>query len=514
MKATLHYILRTDRPRPDGSAIIYLRLTIDRRNKPMFSMYRNIPLKGKYKHLTLEQIESYPIRREQGDLTTVTRDELYCWDKAKGRALRGFGSSESLNQFLNEEMVRAEDIINDLAKRRKPLTADIFIRAFKKTNTDLTFYDYCHQQVVVNMGNTYAEDTIKGYMAQINKLEKFKPGIRMGDIDYKLLTNYFNWVQRPISKGGLGNIPSTANKNMKVIRTMILLAIKNDDFPEEHYPFKNFRISERSSELTSRDFLEPEEILKLEALLAKYYPPKSADPNRLSKEEWQERMEAGILTTTQYETLRSFLFACYTGLRFRDMSLFDAQEHVQGKWVENPYTFEKKFRHYVDVQAMHKTGKALIVPLIDKALLLLDLKKQGATFKVISNQKTNANLKCIAKLAGINKKLTFHVARHTFATTCFTYGIPAEVGQRLLGHKSEKFIKVYTHLTQNRLFHEMDKVNSGFNEHEQLLQVVHKQTDPEVKKMPNKNLQRLIALLGEMDDDKIAKIETIAKVVG
>ena len=48
MKATLHFILRTDRPRPDGSAIIYLRLTINRRNKFVLSIYRNIPLKKQY----------------------------------------------------------------------------------------------------------------------------------------------------------------------------------------------------------------------------------------------------------------------------------------------------------------------------------------------------------------------------------------------------------------------------------------------------------------------------------
>src|SRR5688572_14683799 len=122
MKATLQYIIRIDRPKQDGSATIYLRIIINRRNKLMFSMHRNIPLKPKYKNLTLEQNEGYPVKADSAH--AIVRDDLYCWDKAKGRATRGFGSSETLNQFLNEEMVRAEDIINDLAKRRKPLTAE------------------------------------------------------------------------------------------------------------------------------------------------------------------------------------------------------------------------------------------------------------------------------------------------------------------------------------------------------------------------------------------------------
>lgn len=519
MKANLHYILRTDRPRPDGSALVYLRVIINRRNKPMLSMYRNVPLKAKYKNLSIEQIEKYPVKRDPDDLTTITRDELYCWDKAKGRATRGFGSAESLNQFLNEEIVRADDIINDLGKRKKPLAPDSFRRAFKKDNVDKPFYEYCHEQLVVNKDSTLSEETIDGYMYVITKLDRYKPGVRMEQLDFKFLSSYYNWMQRPVADGGLGNMRSTANKNMKTIRTMLLLAIKNDDFLEQHYPFKSFRIGDTMSELTSRDFLEPEEILKLEEVLGKYSPPSNTNYKRVKSEERKSRREQGILSTSEYETLKNFLFACYTGLRYRDMFLLDAQKHINGKWVQNPYTFKKSFRYYIDIEAMHKTGKSLIVPLIDKAIALVDVKKIGLAFLVTSNQKTNKNLKRIATLAKINKVLSFHVARHTFATTCFTYGIPAEVGQRLLGHKSEKFIKIYTHLTQNRLFHEMDKVNKGFNEHEQLLRVVHSQEGipteipDNMVKIENSKLRKLMDFLSKMDDDKIDKIEAIAKVV-
>jgi len=326
-------------------------------------------------------------------------------------------------------------------------------------------------------------------------------------------------MQRPVSEGGLGNMRSTANKNMKTIRTMLLLAIKNGDFMVEHYPFKDFKIGETMSELTSRDFLEPEEIMKLEDLMAKYYPPSDSDYKRVKPAERKARIENGILSISEYETLKNFLFACYTGLRYRDISLLNANLHINGKWVQNPYTFIRSFRYYIDIEAMHKTGRALIVPLIDKATALIDVKKEGLAFVVRSNQKTNKSLKRIAKLAKISKVLSFHVARHTFATTCFTYGIPSEVGQRLLGHKSEKFIKIYTHLTQNRLFHEMDKVNKGFNEHQQLLRVVHSQEivpteiPDNMVKIENSKLRKLMDFLSKMDDDKIDKIEAIAKVV-
>ncbi|CAN5914015.1 site-specific integrase [soil metagenome] len=516
MKATLHYVLRTERPRPDGSAIIYLRLTINRRNKPVYSLYRSIPLKKQYKHFTLEQIETYPIKKITEK--TITRDELYCWDKDKERATRGFGSMDTLNQFLNEEIVRAEDIVNDLAKRRRPLTKETFKKAFKKTNVDMPLYEYCHEQLIVNKDSTLSKETIKSYMSIISKIEAYKPGIRMEDIDFKFLNTYANYLRKSKLEGGKANGERTLNNNMKVIRTMILLAIKNDDFMVEHYPFKDYKVGSMDTELTSRDFLEPEELLELEKIMFLYYPP-SKPIAQVGKAEWAERKENGILNPGEYQALKYFLFACYSGLRYKDMLLLNMQEHIKGKWVKNALTQQSKFRYYIDVEEMHKTGKMLIVPLIDKAFALLDMEKEGLAFKVLSNQKTNQHLKFIATLAKINKNLSFHVARHSFATTCFTYGIPAEVGQKLLGHKSEKFIKIYTHLTQNTLFIEMDKVNRGFNEFEQLLRVVHRQENGEetnqaaeiVRKMENKQFRELVERLSKFDDDKLAAItKTVA----
>lgn len=486
----------------------------------MYSLYRNIPLKPKYKNLTLEQIELYPVKREAGDTTTITRDELYCWDKAKQRATRGFGSSESLNQLLNDEMVRADNILNDMAKRKKPLTADSFRKFFKKDNVDLTFYEYCDEQLITNMDGTLSKETVKSYLCIISKLENYKPGVRMEDVDFKFLNTYSNWLRREKKEGGKGNCVRTVNNNMKVIRTMMLLAIKNGDFLEEHYPFKDFKVGDTTSELTSRDFLEPEEILCLEKLMLKYYPPSKESVHQVNKKEWQTRLKKGILNPGEFATLKYFLFACYTGLRYRDMVQLDMQEHIKGKYVENPYSHERKYRYYIDVDAMHKTGKVLVVPLIDKAFAFLDLSIQGTVFNVISNQRTNSHLKHIAALAGINKTLTFHVARHTFATTCFTYGIPAEVGQKLLGHKSGKFIQVYTHLTQNRLFHEMDKVNKGFNDYEQLLRVVHRKDDVKlrpsdalIKKLDDPKFREWMESVVKLDDDKLDKIAAITKVV-
>ena len=104
----VHFILRTERPSPDGSSFIYMRVTFSRKLMPMFSTGKSIPLRKEYRHLTPEEIKGYPVKKV--DENTVTRDELYYWDKAKERVTKGFGSMETINLFLDDEKKRANDI--------------------------------------------------------------------------------------------------------------------------------------------------------------------------------------------------------------------------------------------------------------------------------------------------------------------------------------------------------------------------------------------------------------------
>jgi site-specific recombinase XerD len=91
-----------------------------------------------------------------------------------------------------------------------------------------------------------------------------------------------------------------------------------------------------------------------------------------------------------------------------------------------------------------KTNQPVRVSLLAKALELIDKYKNhpralftGTAFPVLSNQKLNAYVKEIADLCGITKNLTFHLARHTFATTvALTNGVPIETVSKMLGHTS------------------------------------------------------------------------------
>ena len=89
---------------------------------------------------------------------------------------------------------------------------------------------------------------------------------------------------------------------------------------------------------------------------------------------------------------------------------------------------------------MHKTKEPVSIPVIPKANEILIT---GVVFKKHTNQYLNRCLKDIAKLAGINENLTFHIARHTFATIAINKGIPIEVVSKLLGHTQIKTTEIY-----------------------------------------------------------------------
>jgi site-specific recombinase XerD len=83
-------------------------------------------------------------------------------------------------------------------------------------------------------------------------------------------------------------------------------------------------------------------------------------------------------------------------------------------------------------------------------------------FETISSQKTNQSLKRIAKKANIDKALTFHVARHTFATMFLELGGAIETLQQLLGHADLSTTQIYAHITNKRKHIEMENFNQHF----------------------------------------------------
>ncbi|MBA2614156.1 MAG: site-specific integrase [Bacteroidetes bacterium] len=474
MSAKIHFYLRLERPSKDGSVPIYLMMSLSRDQRVKISLEKYIPIKKEYSKVSNSELLK---------LSFEERSQAYFWDLDKERASKGFANWESLNMFLDNEKYRANQIILKYEQLNKPITVDLFKQAFLKPNATDVFSDYFLAELEKRKPQL-AEGTYRGIKGQISKINKFKPTLTLGGIDYKFLTLLESHMLKPVSEKGLGNQQCTVARTMKVLRALIQIAIKNGDFPKDAYPFKDYRIKHVDPVLTTRDYLEPEDLYKVEQLL--------------SAEKICE------LTIGEIKAVKRFLFSCYTGLRFSDVNNLKRKHHIFGKWIQNPQLKEMVFKYYIEIR-MGKTDQPVFIPLIDRALELINETQEDQVFEIISNQKVNEHLKSINKKAKLNKKLSFHVARHSFATICFLHGIPENVGQKLLGHKNRKFTEVYTHLSKNKLFYEMDKFSRGLSSFELLSE------EMDVKR---NDMKELMPMLQNLNQSELDQIKGLVKLLG
>ncbi|MCD4794937.1 MAG: site-specific integrase [Bacteroidales bacterium] len=157
------------------------------------------------------------------------------------------------------------------------------------------------------------------------------------------------------------------------------------------------------------------------------------------------------LDNRQLNVLRYFLFVCYTGLRYTDIKNLKYSHIKKRLFIEGEIQF-------IELK-MHKTKLNVSVPIIEKAKKLMPKKvaRNHLVFRVLSNQKTNQYLKEIIKIAGIEKNITFHSARHTLATTGLEMGIPIKVVSKILGHTEIKMTQIYAKVNDGLKYREMMK---------------------------------------------------------
>jgi len=148
-----------------------------------------------------------------------------------------------------------------------------------------------------------------------------------------------------------------------------------------------------------------------------------------------------------------FVFSCYTGLAYNEIKNLRKQHIVMGfdgeLWIE---------------MKREKTQKNISVPLLPKARELIDKYVEDnseVVFDVCSNQRYNSYLKEIASILGINKRLTTHTARKTFASTVLLYNdVPMEIVSQLLGHSSITITEdSYGKVVQKKVSEQMVKLN-------------------------------------------------------
>ena len=159
-----------------------------------------------------------------------------------------------------------------------------------------------------------------------------------------------------------------------------------------------------------------------------------------------------------------FVFSCYTGLAYIDVYELSPQNVSLG--IDGEYWIST-YRHKTDIPVR--------IPLLPQALEIIEKYKNnprvlesGRLLPVYANQLLNSYLKEIADFCGIEKPLTFHIARHTFATTVtLTNGVPIETVSKLLGHTSIKTTQIYAKVIEQKVSEDMrllrQKMQTGKN---------------------------------------------------
>jgi integrase len=179
----------------------------------------------------------------------------------------------------------------------------------------------------------------------------------------------------------------------------------------------------------------------------------------LSQTELEILESAELPKEIHQKTRDIFVFACYTGLSYIDVKLLSDNHIVRG--IDGDYwIFSKR----------EKTDEPLKIPLLEKPLKILkkydqEFHGQDKLLPVFSNQKINEYLKEISTELKIKKRLSFHAARHTFATTVtLSNGVPIETVSKLLGHSKLATTQIYAKVLEQKLSGDMKLLRARLND--------------------------------------------------
>lgn len=351
-------------------------------------------------------------------------------DRWLGKECRTPGRSAE-DKYINEMLDNYRNVIknkyNELFFRGEAITA-MRLKSILTSRSDeakrlLVLFDEFNEDYRALVGKETTHKTYTRYLLTRRRLAEFMAAkykikdILLSDINTKFINDFYIYLRTVDGKNG-------HNYHMKMIqrfRTVFKTAKDNGWVTAD--PFGGFKIS---MEETHREHLTIDELGVL-----------------VSKEMTSERLQ---------RVKDIFVFSCFTGLAYTDVRGLKKSEVVMGN----------DGRLWIDTRR-DKTKVAVYVPLLDIPRAILekyaDQTSHDRLLSIPANQKVNDYLKEIAAICGIDKNLTFHIARHTFATTVtLENGVALETVQKMLGHKNIRTTQVYAKMTKRRISMEMESL--------------------------------------------------------
>jgi len=387
------FYVRNDKINPEGSVPIYCRITVD----------------GKRSEIAIKR--STPQSK---------------WNSDKGYVKGTTEDVKSINAYIDTVRNKIYEHHKLLIENNKVITAEAIKNSFlgisQKSKSLFKIFEEHNEKVKSLVDKDFAAGTLERYETVLKHLKEFVAkqyqtnDFFLGDVDNEFITG-FDYFLRTVHNCA----NNTAVKYIKNFKKIIRIALANGWIVKD--PFINFKVKLKK---VDRGFLTEEE---LNTIATKTF---------------------AVARLNQVKDI--FLFQCYTGLAYADIKKLNREQIIKGadgeQWISTHRT---------------KTDTSVNVPLLPEALQILDKYKdypecdnKGLLLPVLTNQKMNGYLKEVADLCSINKNMSTHLARHTFATTItLGNGISLEAVSKMLGHTNLNTTKIYARMMDSRVSEEM-----------------------------------------------------------
>ena len=273
---------------------------------------------------------------------------------------------------------------------------------YEGTDQNQSFIDYMEKQVD---SEKIAEGTRRQKHVVIDSLKRYGKIKTFADLTAKNIFDYDQWLHQEIGDGR-GYV--TIKGYHKKIHKYVLQLWKCNMIPSDPYN----QVTIKSGKSKERDPLLEEQMVAI----------RKAEMPELKVEHARDL----------------FVFSCYTGMAYCDVMAFDFKS----------MTIKCGDMYYIDGSRI-KTGGVFFTPILPPAMEVL--KKYDYKLPHMSNQKANEYLKIIRIQLHIRQNMTFHVARHSFATLALAHGISIENVAKMLGHKNIKTTQIYAKVLRKTL---------------------------------------------------------------
>lgn len=359
------------------------------------------------------------------------------WDVTRAKAAGTTIKAKQLNELLDDMRTSIKNHYRDIELHESYVTAEKVKNAFlgyaTKQRTLLELFKKNNDDARKLVGISKTPATLAKYDRCYRRMEEFLQyqykvcDIALKEINHMFITDFETYL-RSVSKCN----ENTSAKFMQTFRMIVLIAKNNGWIFAD--PFANYKIRLKK---VDRGYLNDQEIQKI-----------------MKKTFAAKRLE---------QVRDIFIFSCYSGLAYIDVKNL-TKDNIITSFDGSLWISTKR----------QKTDTAVNVPLLKIPLSIIEKYKAerlpgGALLPVLSNQKMNSYLKEIGDLCGIQKNLTFHLARHTFATTTtLSKGVPIETVSKMLGHTNIQTTQIYARITNEKISKDMRALSGKLDEIEKI----------------------------------------------